>query len=145
MSKSLHRKIGIKKNMKHLIRFNESVDKKEPFDYDYIKICFIDLIESGVIKYEEDDYLDNDGVTIKYVNFSTPDSFHSKGNEAFKSIDKYIKSLEVDKDNWLNIKTAISRIKDEYPNYKITSFYDDGLEYGEKVSESIVKIYIREL
>ena len=46
----------------------ESSQIKEEFDYDYVRQCFIDLIESGKIKYIDDDF-----VVIEYIKFAVPD------------------------------------------------------------------------
>ena len=102
---------------------------KDEFDYDYIKQCFIDLIESNTIEYRDDDF-----VAIVYKKFATPellgniDSFvnrkHSlkRENPAFQKIESYTKGLEETKEVMLDIQAGIERVLEEYPEYKCDIF-----------------------
>ena len=54
------------KKIKDFKKFESTQDEDE-FDYDYVKKCFIDLIETGTIEYIDDDY-----VKIKYKGFAYP-------------------------------------------------------------------------
>ena len=77
----------------------ESSQIEEDFDYDYVKQCFIDLIESGKINYIDDDF-----VLIEYVRFATPEALGfgdgPKINKRYgvEKIEGYIKDLEATKE-----------------------------------------------
>ena len=132
-------------------------DYKEEFDYEYIKMCFIDIIDSNAIEYKEE----TDICIISYKKFSTPDMISDTGTknnkETLSNIDKYINDLENCKDTMEDIKISIKRLLDrypnykvniwydnglEYPNYKVNIWYDNGLEYGEIMNDAEIKIII---
>ncbi len=71
----------------------ENAQNEDDFDYDYVKQCFIDLIESNTIE-----YIDNDYVEIVYKKFAVPDvlglgSQPSTRMKSLEKIERYIKSL----------------------------------------------------
>ena len=120
----------------------ESSQIKEEFDYDYVRQCFIDLIESGKIKYSDDDF-----VAIEYIKFATPDvlGLGSQPGTKIKSLDKiemYIKEIEETKEVMLDIQTGIERVLEEHPEYRCDIFFDNGLEYGELLHTPTVKVSI---
>lgn len=120
----------------------ESSQIKEEFDYDYVRQCFIDLIESGKIKYSDDDF-----VVIEYIKFATPDvlGLGSQPGTKIKSLDKiemYIKEIEETKEVMLDIQTGIERVLEEHPEYRCDIFFDNGLEYGELLHTPTVKVSI---
>ena len=118
------------KKIKDFKKF-ESVQDEEEFDYDYVKQCFIDLIEAGTIEYIDDDY-----VKIKYKGFAYPEiiggvvacvartyrNFSSDDRSGAykkrqKNIDAYLKSLDKTKEVMLDIQAGIERVMEEYPDY----------------------------
>jgi len=111
------------KKIKDFKKF-ESVQDEEEFDYDYVKQCFIDLIEAGTIEYIDDDY-----VEIKYKGFAHPEiiggvyrNFSSDDRSGAykkrqKNIDAYLKSLDKTKEVMLDIQAGIERVMEEYPDY----------------------------
>jgi len=93
--------------MKNLRKFNES---KDGLDIEYLNLIF-------------SDFIDDDGAQV--------DSSHSKKVWAifirepklykeYNSIEENIKAIEEFKEYFLDIKTCIDRVKDEYPNVFIT-------------------------
>lgn len=117
-------------------------DYKEEFDYEYIKMCFIDIIDSNAIEYKEE----TDICIISYKKFSTPymisDNGTENNKETLSNIDKYINSLENCKDTMEDIKISVKRLLDRYPNYKVNIWFDDGLEYGEIMGDAEIIITI---
>lgn len=136
------------KKIKNFKKF-ESVQDEDEFDYDYVKQCFIDLIESGKIVYIDDDF-----VLIEYRAFTTPDVLgignpfdepkqsDLKPNVVLGKIEKYIKGLDETKEVMLDIQTGIERVLEEYPNYICDLFFNDGHEYGELVDTPTIKLSI---
>lgn len=109
---------------RHIKRWKsfESSRIEEEFDYDYVKQCFIDLIESGKIKYIDDDF-----VVIEYVKFATPEvlGLGSQPSTKIKSLDKiesYIKELEATKEAMMDIQAGIERVLEEHPEYRCEIF-----------------------
>jgi hypothetical protein len=99
----------------------ENAQNEDDFDYDYVKQCFIDLIESNTIE-----YIDNDYVEIVYKTFATTDLLGDEDSfvkiEPFYKIESYIKSLEETKEVMLDIQAGIERVLEEYPEYKCDIF-----------------------
>jgi hypothetical protein len=136
------------KKIKNFKKF-ESVQDEDEFDYDYVKQCFIDLIESGKIVYIDDDF-----VLIEYKTFATPDvlgignTFDEpkksdlKPNVVLGKIEKYIKGLDETKEVMLDIQAGIERVLEEYPDYICDLFFNDGHEYGELIDTPTIKLSI---
>ena len=129
------------KKIKDFKKF-ESTQDEEEFDYDYVKQCFIDLIESGKIKYIDDDF-----VVIEYVKFATPEvlGLGSQPSTKIKSLDKiesYIKELEATKEAMTDIQAGIERVLEEHPEYRCDIFFDDGMEYGELMRTPTITVSI---
>ena len=120
----------------------ESSQIVEEFDYDYVKQCFIDLIESGKIKYIDDDF-----VLIEYIKFAKPDVLdlgsqpRSKMN-TLEKIESYIKELEATKEAMMDIQAGIEKVLEEHPEYICDIFFDDGMEYGELMRTPTIKVSI---
>ena len=100
--------------MRHLIRFNEN--NEEVLDYDYIKHCFIDLIESNKITLFKDvnfykDYMMNDYSETKCVLFKINILIFNK-TQAENWLGILSESTNVIKD----VKIGISKLQDEYPD-----------------------------
>ena len=110
------------KKIKDFKKFESAQDEDE-FDYDYVKQCFIDLIESGNIKYIDDDF-----VVIEYEKLPEPKGEYQNDGTSLIKIEDYIKDLQITKDIMSDINNGIKKVKDEYPNYKCVITYDDGLE-----------------
>jgi len=125
------------KKIKNFKKFESSQDEDE-FDYDYVKQCFIDLIESGKIKYIDDDF-----VTIEYERIPTPTikNYRSDGLPIM-DINDYINDLEEAKQIMIDLNAGIDRVKDEYPEYKHAISYDDGLEFGELIRRPQIKLTV---
>ena len=117
------------KKIKDFKKFESTQDEDE-FDYDYVKQCFIDLIEAGTIEYIDDDY-----VKIKYKGFAHPEiiggvyrNFSSDDRSGAykkrqKNIDAYLKSLDKTKEVMLDIQAGIERVMEEYPDYICDIYY----------------------
>jgi len=104
----------------------ENTQNEGEFDYDYVKQCFIDLIESNKVKYIDDDFFVIEYKNIPFIYNSV--SYSREGIPLF-NIDSYIKDLEKHKEIMLELKTGLDKVLDEYPEYKYTISYDDGLEF----------------
>lgn len=127
------------KKIKDWKKFENSQDEDE-FDYEYVKQCFIDLIESDKITYIDDDF-----VTIVVGKIPTPTvKEYRYDGLPIMDIDRYIKDLEETKEIMLDLNKGMDRVKDEYPDYKHNISYDDGLEYGELVRNPTIKLSIWE-
>lgn len=130
------------KKIKDWKKFEDFKPIVEEFDYDYVKQCFIDLIESGKVKYIDDDF-----VVIEYIKFAVPDvlGLGSQPGTKTKSLEKieiYIKELEETKEVMLDIQAGIERVLEEYPEYRCEIFFNDGLEYGELLHTPTIKVSI---
>ncbi len=127
--------------MKHLKKFNENTED-DSFDYDYVKLCFIDLIESDKIKYIDDE----DFVLIEFEKLPEPkvDYRNNWDGSPLMKIEDYIKDLQITKDIMNDINSGIKKVKDEYPNYECVITYDDGMEYGELIRNPQIKVSIFE-
>jgi hypothetical protein len=129
------------KKIKNFKKF-ESVQDEDEFDYDYVKQCFIDLIESAKIKYIDDDF-----VVIRYEQMADPgNNFRGYTTDGIPllDIDSYLKDLDETKEIMIDLKTGINKVLDEYPDYKYTISYDDGQvrNYGEAFNEPLIKLSI---
>ena len=121
------------KKIKDFKKF-ESAQDEEEFDYEYVKQCFIDLIEAGTIEYIDDDY-----VKIKYKGFAHPEiiggvyrNFSSDDRSGAykkrqKNIDAYLKSLDKTKEVMLDIQAGIERVMEEYPDYICDIYFDESV------------------
>lgn len=124
-------------------RFNESADKE--IDAEYVRHCFADLIDSGAATIEER----NTGSYGKFAAIRI-DLKETKRGDIFTGI---ISFLIISDKKWLlkdiislgkhnhlyesnnrvyqEVKLALERLSEEYPNYKITAhnFVDSYCEY----------------
>ena len=130
------------KKIKDWKKFEDFKPIVEEFDYDYVKQCFIDLIESDKINYIDDDF-----VHIEYIKFAVPDvlGLGSQPSTKMKSLEKiesYIKDIEETKEVMLDIQAGIERVLEEHPEYRCEIFFNDGLEYGELLHTPTIKVSI---
>ena len=130
------------KKIKDWKKFEDFKPIVEEFDYDYVKQCFIDLIESNTIEYIDDDF-----VHIEYIKFAVPDvlGLGSQPSTKMKSLEKiesYIKDIEETKEVMLDIQVGIERVLEEHPEYRCEIFFNDGLEYGELLHTPTIKVSI---
>jgi len=101
-------------------KFSESLDSK--IDAEYIKQCFADLSDSGVAEISErsGNYV---AVTISLPGSQTNTSgMINEIPEEISSDTSIGKVVEIhDRDNevYQDIKIALQRLSDEYPNYRI--------------------------
>ena len=104
--------------MKHIKEFNEN-NEDIFLDIDYIKACFIDLIDSKEYSGEIETYPIELSDRDDLVNSC---SFYCLEPEMAKTINsdvEYYESIGKVDEFISELKTGISRLKDEYPNYKI--------------------------
>jgi hypothetical protein len=124
------------KKIKDFKKF-ESLQDEDEFDYDYVKQCFIDLIESCDIKYIDDDF-----VVIEFEKLPEPKIEYRNDGASLMKIEDYIKDLQNTRDIMNDINSGIEKVKDEYPNYECVITYDDGMEYGELLRNPQIKVSI---
>ena len=89
--------------MKHLKRFNESTE--EALDIDYIRQCFIDLI-------------DNEEVEIEMGTKGILFIFKKEPELEDGDIEGYVESRKNQIKFMDTIKSSIDKVLDEYPEYK---------------------------
>ena len=96
--------------MRHLRNFNESksFDIAKKLDLEYIKSCFINMIEEydGDEDWEIDD---DEGLQLTYEII-----FYVEGGD--DNIDKMIENLEESAEILKEIKSCIKKVQIEYPN-----------------------------
>ncbi len=109
----------IKKDMKRLRRFNESL---EEIDYDYIYQCFAELIDEEKAIIDEHTYgNDEKYITVNIITKHYPDD---RDFNRSKTIDKSPLMDKIDAMNYNNeimqeVKVSLTRLSEEYPNYRI--------------------------
>jgi len=113
-------------------KFNESADKE--IDAEYVRYCFADLIDSGVATLDEREsaaYVEQWGngkwlamgidlkvITIGEVNSSPPNTIVLL-LDSNTSLGKHIDAYESNNNVYQEVKLALERLSEEYPNYKI--------------------------
>lgn len=107
--------------MRHLRRFNEN--KEEVLDIEYIRQCFIDLIEDESACGEIDTTIWDETLGLAVEGGGkTECSFYCYEPVVYMEIKdegEYFNSIEMVDEFSKNLRSAISRLRDEYPNYKI--------------------------
>jgi hypothetical protein len=134
--------------MKHLKRFNES--KEEEFDVEYIRHCFVDIIDEFNLKIEDKSFKEwhgeNGWVTSEEESTDVPclqitidlprlNGRIAFGEEAISEIDKHfglchgIEDLVKASSDLAKIldtvDVAIKRLSDEFPEYKFSNNHID--------------------
>lgn len=135
--------------MRHLKKFNEDIlyfgdePKKKPFDItealdlEYIKSCFINMIEEydGDEDWEIDD---DEGLQLTYEII-----FYVEGGD--DNIDKMIENLEESAEILKEIKSCIKKVQIEYPNVEPEIHVEhEGEGQGGFNSLYLIKVYFGE-
>ena len=106
-------------------KFNESAYKE--IDAGYIRQCFSDLIDSGAVASVEERESAAHGqwvaISINLKGLSPMTGGIVNSSQEFistkTSIGKYIDAYESNNNVYQEVKLALERLSDEYPNYKI--------------------------
>ena len=101
-------------------KFNESV---EPIDIEYIRQCFIDLIDEGMAEVK----LINGSVNInlKLKAISKLGEFGGINKDRIGSgtyFERYVKEAEESVETMKMASESISRLADEYPDYRLVVY-----------------------
>ena len=110
----------MKMKMKHLRRFSESVEER--LDIEYIRQCFIDLIEDKGAAGDLDTMVWDEAAGQEVEDGKTECAFYCFEpvvNMDIESEEEYFAGIEKVDEFSKNLKSAISRLRDEYPSYKI--------------------------
>lgn len=102
-------------------KFNESTYKE--IDAAYIRQCFADIIDSGIVTVEEKESaaygkwvsMSIDLKDIKSGMVNSSPEFISRNT----SLERHIDAYESNNNVYQEVKLALERLADEYPNYKI--------------------------
>jgi len=102
-------------------KFNESLDNE--IDAAYIRQCFADIIDSGIATIEKKESaaygkwvsMSIDLKDIKSGTVNSSPEFISRNTSLGRHIDAYESNNNV----YQEVKLALERLADEYPNYKI--------------------------
>ena len=107
-------------------KFNESTDKE--IDAEYIRQCFADIIDSGIATVEEKESaaygkwvsmsIDLKDIKSGMVN-SSPEFISRNASRTLTSLARHIDAYESNNNVYQEVKLALERLADEYPNYKI--------------------------
>lgn len=113
----------IKKDMKRLRKFNESV---EEIDYDYIYECFGELIDDEKAEIRKYDYENIVRTRINYItiDLKTKSPQDQKGTGAATIIEKskiwnFIEDVKYNSELLQEIEVSLNRLMEKYPEYKI--------------------------
>jgi hypothetical protein len=109
----------IKKDMKRLRKFNESVQE---IDYDYIYQCFAELLDDNKAEIREYSNIYQKYITIdlkvKKSNPETRDTSRSMKIENSKLLE-YINDIKSNSELLQEVEVALNRLSEEYPEYKV--------------------------
>ena len=127
--------------MKHLKRFNEN--KEEEFDIEYIRHCFVDIIDEFNLKIEDKSFKEYDmtdkvhtevpclQIVIDLPRLNGRIAFVGEVSEFEKqfglcnAIEDLIKASSDLAKILETVDVAIKRLSDEFPEYKFTNNYID--------------------
>jgi hypothetical protein len=110
-------------------KFSESLDNE--IDAAYIRQCFADIIDSGIATIEEKESAAygkwvSMSIDLKEIKSGTVNIYTefisrktSKAMEGFYSLRRHIDAYESNNNVYQEVKLALERLADEYPNYKI--------------------------
>ena len=99
-------------------KFNESV---EPIDIEYIRQCFIDLIEEG--KAEVKLINGSANINLEVQSIARLGEFGDRdrlGSGTY--FERYVKSAEESVNTMKMASESIARLADEYPDYRLSVF-----------------------
>jgi hypothetical protein len=123
----------IKKDMKRLRKFNESV---EEIDYDYIYECFGELIDDGKAEIEliqhENPYVVIRLKTIADIDHRTANKTTPIGKED-SPIYNHIQNHNTNNELLQDLKVSLDRLSDKYPDYK--------LQFSEYSTSIVIEIF----
>jgi hypothetical protein len=109
----------IKKDMKRLRKFNESVQE---IDYDYIYQCFAELLDDNKAEIREysNSYQKYITIDLKVKNSKpeTRDTSRSMKIENSKLLE-YINDIKSNSELLQEVEVALNRLSEEYPEYKV--------------------------
>jgi hypothetical protein len=127
--------------MKHLKRFNEN--KEEEFDIEYIRHCFVDIIDEFNLKIEDKSFKEYDmtdkvhtevpclQIVIDLPRLNGRIAFVGEVSEFEKqfglcnAIEDLVKASSDLAKILETVDVAIKRLSDEFPEYKFTNNYID--------------------
>lgn len=125
--------------MKHLKKFNEN--KEQGLDIEYIKHCFIDILENEDYDCEIDEEGFNDDNSTLCIFIYEPQL-----NIKLQSLDEYINEIDGFTKLAKELNSSTMRLKDEYPNYDVNIDIDDAEllinKFKEKKFYRILKLVI---
>ena len=103
-------------------KFNESTDKE--IDAEYIRQCFADIIDSGIATVEEKESAAYGKWVSMSIDLKDMQDFWPKNNSPEfisrnTSLGRHIDAYESNNNVYQEVKLALERLADEYPNYKI--------------------------
>jgi len=105
-------------------KFSESLDNE--IDAAYIRQCFADLIDSGIATIEEKESAAygkwvSMSIDLKEIKSGTIGNMNSSSEFISRntSLGRHIDAYESNNNVYQEVKLALERLADEYPNYKI--------------------------
>ena len=101
-------------------KFNEAA---EPIDIEYIRQCFIDLIEAG--KAEVKMINESVNVNLKLKSISKLGEFGGINQDRIGSgtyFERYVREAEESVETMKMASDSISRLADEYPDYRLAVY-----------------------
>lgn len=108
--------------MRHLKKFSESIE--EALDIDYIRQCFIELIEDESAAGEIDTMVWDEATGQEVEGGGKAECafycYEPVVNMNIEDEEEYFAGIEKVGEFSKNLRSAISRLKDEYPSYKIS-------------------------
>ena len=112
-------------------KFNESV---EPIDIEYIRQCFIDLIDEGKAEVRFINQNDNQSVNVilKLKSISKLGEFGGINQDRIGSgtyFERYVREAEQSVETMKMASDSISRLADEYPDYRLVVYSTDSSMY----------------
>ena len=108
-------------------KFNEAA---EPIDIEYIRQCFIDLIDEG--KAEVRFINESVNVILKLKSISKLGEFGGINQDRIGSgtyFERYVREAEQSVETMKMASDSISRLADEYPDYRLAVYSTDSSMY----------------
>lgn len=95
--------------MKHLKKFNESLENKQEI-IDYIKLCFIEFYDRPGNIVEDEEYNDGESITFQLA-IDEPDLL---GKDYDKNINNFVKNSQEIVEFYLEIENCLEKVKIRY-------------------------------